>query len=56
MDEEALALEVRKYVSKNDQRLYHALREQYQRWLTVNNGSFLDFVLWLATTHKLLNS
>lgn len=54
MDEETLALEVRKYVS-NDQRLYHALREEYQRWLMSNNGTFLDFLLWLATTHDRLN-
>lgn len=52
MDEERLSNEVRNYVSKNDQRLYHALREEYQRWLMSNVGTFLDFVLWLASTHE----
>ncbi len=55
MHEELLSLEVRKYASKNDQRSYQALREEYQKWLMSNNGTFLDFVLWLAATHERLN-
>ena len=54
-DFETLAVEVRKYVSKNDPRLYQAIREEYQRWLASNDGSLLDFLLWLAATHERLN-
>ena len=55
MHEELLSLEVRKYASRNDQRLYQALCEEYRRWLASNTGTFLDFVLWLAATHERLN-
>ncbi len=51
MDEETLALEVRKYSKGDDAKRHEALREMYQRWLiTAGTGTFLDFVLAAAAT------
>lgn len=50
MDEETLALEVRKYVRKNDEQQYQILRKMYSTWLLMNCGTFLDFLLSAATT------
>lgn len=55
MDDEMLALEVRKYVRAFEPQLYEELREEYQRWLASNIGTFLDFLLYLAATHDRLN-
>ncbi len=50
MDEETLALEVRKCVRKNDEQLYQILRKMYSTWLIMNSGTFLDFLVSVATT------
>ena len=56
IDDYTLALHVRRYISKSDPRLYQMIREEYQRYLASNNGTLLDFLLYLATTHERLNT